>query len=431
MWPQVEKKVSRILHVRRAKLGGVTTDDEFSTTIETGASIHGSVAQGWEPVAEEFRRNFTERDEVGASVSICVDGERVVDLWGGHVAIDGDPWEEDTLVTVFSCTKGAVALAAHLLADRGQLDLDAPVAEYWPEFAVNGKEKAVVSQMLSHSVGVPAIRQRLDAGLCTNWDAMCDALAAEEPWWEPGTRNGYHMLTFGWTAGEFVRRVSGKSLGEFFAEEVAGPAGADFHIGLDDSEHHRVAKVIAHRPPKGAPRSEYTNALLADRKSLQNLAWLNSGGFDPNSPDCWRAEIGGGGGIGNGRSLADIYRSPSLGTFVSADEQNRMNRAVVATGLDATLMIPTRFSEGFMLAMDNRRRPFGDTDSVILGREAYGHVGAGGSIGFADPEAAMSFGYVMNRMGPGMLLNDRGQSLVDAAYRCAGFASDKVGAWRP
>ncbi|MFT7645560.1 MAG: CubicO group peptidase (beta-lactamase class C family) [Candidatus Poriferisodalaceae bacterium] len=412
----------RRLFVRRAKLGRVTTDDEFTVP------VHGSVAPGWEPVAEEFRLNFAQRNEVGASVSITHDGERVVDLWGGHVAVAAErrgtfepgeaTWNEDTMVTVFSCTKGAVALSAHLLADRGELDLDAPVAEYWPEFATNGKEKVVVSQMLSHSAGVPAIREPLERGLCTNWDAMCDALAAEAPWWEPGTRNGYHMLTFGWTAGEFVRRVSGQSLGEFFSAEVAGPAGADFHIGLDEDQHHRVSNVIAHRPPKGAPHSEFTQALLANRDSLQNLAWLNSGGFDANSPACWKGEIGGGGGIGNGRSLADLYASAAQGTFVSSAQERRMNRAAVASGVDATLLVPTRFSEGFMLAMDNRRRPFGDTDSVLIGRDAYGHVGAGGSIGFADPEVSMSFGYAMNRMGPGLLLNERGQSLVDAAYGC-------------
>jgi len=395
------------------------------------APINGTVVAGWEPLADEFRRNFTDRGEVGASLSVTLDGAVVADLWGGHKTRgeDAAPWEEDTLVTVFSSTKGGVALAGHLLADRGQLDMDAPVAQYWPEFATNGKEEVVVSQMFCHSAGVPAIRRQLEPGACTQWDVMCDALAAEEPWWEPGTRNGYHMLTYGWTAGELIRRVSGRSLGQFFEAEVAAPAGADFHIGLDASEHDRIAKVIMYRRSKGEPLSEYTKALLADPESLQNLAWSNDGGFNPNSPECWAAEIGGGGGVSNGRGLAAVYGPAANGTFVGADQIARMGRAFVSTRVDATLLLPSRFSEGFMLSMDNRRNPFGDKDSVIMGRNAFGHVGAGGSLGFADPGAAMSFGYAMNQMGPGLLMNERGQSLVDAAYRCAGYRSNASGFW--
>jgi len=391
--------------------------------------LHGRVAAGWEPVRDAFEANFRERGEVGAAVSVTHDGATVVDLWGGTIDRDGTPWAEDTLVTVFSSTKGGVALAAHLLADRGELDLDAPVAELWPDFASRGKEEVTNKMMLNHTAGVPTFKDPLPEMAAMDWDLMCDRLAAEEPWWEPGTRNGYHMLTFGWTAGELVRQASGRSLGGFFAEEVAAPAGADFYIGLPESEHHRVAKVIPYKAKHGEDFGEFTKALLADRESLQNKAWLNQGGFDPNSPDTWSAEIGGGGGVANARGLAATYRSAALGEFVGEQQARRMSRVSVATERDATLLLPTRFGEGFMLSMDNRRRPFGDTDSAIIGPRAFGHVGAGGSIGFADPDVAMSMGYAMNQMGKGILMNDRGQSLIDAAYRCVGCTSNDSGAW--
>ena len=382
--------------------------------------VRGRVAAGWEPVRDVFEENFRDRGEVGASLCITHDGATVVDLWGGTIDREGTPWGEDTVVTVFSSTKGGVALAAHLLADRGELDLDAPVAELWPEFATRGKEQVTNKIMLNHTAGVPTFRDPLPELAATDWDLMCDRLAAEEPWWEPGTRNGYHMITYGWTAGELIRRTSGRSRGQFFAEEVAGPAGADFHIGLPEVEHHRVARVIPYKARHGEEFGEFTKALLADRESLQNKAWLNQGGFDPNSPTTWSAEIGGGGGVSNARGLAAIYRSAALGEFVGEQQARRMSRVSVATERDATLLVPTRFGEGFMMSMDNRRRPFGDTDSVVIGDRAFGHVGAGGSIGFADPDAAMSLGYAMNKMGKGVLLNDRGQSLIDAAYRCVG-----------
>lgn len=381
-------------------------------------------------MADAFRRCFAELGEVGASVAITHEGDTVVDLWGGTTTPDGDPWQSDTLVTVFSSTKGGVALAAHLLADRGELDLDAPVAEIWPEFAHGAKAELTNSDMLAHTTGVAALREELPAGACTDWDLMCERIAAEEPWWEPGTRNGYHMLTFGWTAGELVRRVSGRSLGEFFRDEIAGPAGADFHIGLPEDQHHRVAPVLEHRRKKGDPLSAFTLALLNDNEGMQAMGWLNQGGFNPNSPACWSAEIGGAGGCANGRGLALAYRAAALGELVGDDQLVRMATAVSATKTDAMLLLPTRFSEGFMLSMDNTRRPHGDRDSVVIGRAAFGHVGAGGSIGMADPEHGLSIGYAMNQMGPGLLLNERGQSLVDAAYHCAGATSREGGAWR-
>ncbi len=392
--------------------------ESVSTPLVEGP-ITGHCDERFEQVRAEFERNFVARGEHGASVHVTVGGQRVVDLWGGVKDGDGSPWDQDTIVVVFSCTKGATAACAHLLADRGFLDLDALVGDYWPEFAVNGKEKATVRMMLNHSVGVPALRERLADGVCRDWDHMVEAIAAAEPWWDPGTRNGYHMLTFGWTVGELVRRVSGKSLGQFFAEEIAEPFDADFWIGLPEEHEHRAAPVFQPKPNL-EEMSYFARVVIDQPGSLQRLALLNTGGFDPNSPSVRRAEIGGAGGLTNGRGLARFYTPLATGggEVFSEDAISKMSDVSVATDQDATLLLPTRFSLGFMKSMDNRRRVDGDRDSVVLGRSAFGHVGAGGSIGFADPENKLAFGYAMNNMGPGILLNSRGQALVDAVYAC-------------
>ena len=392
--------------------------------------VSGFCDERFAEVQAQFERNFTQRGEVGACVALTVDGEPVVDLWAGTRDRDGTPWGEDTITTVFSCTKGAVALCAHLLVDRGQLDLDAPVADYWPEFATGSKERATVAMMLNHSVGVPAFRDRLPDGAYADWDLMVGALEAEEPWWEPGTRNGYHMMSFGWTVGELVRRVSGRSLGTFFAEELAGPLGAEFHIGVGPDDEPKVASVIPARPDPDE-MTEFTRVVVEQPGSLQRQALMNSGGFDPNDWTYRRAEIGGGGGIANARGLAALYAPLAAGGggLYSPAAVARMGEVSVATGCDATLLLPSRFALGFMKSMDNRRRPFGDRDSVVLSSTAFGHVGAGGSIGFADPARGLSFGYAMNRMGPGILLNERGQALVDATYRALGCSDDRAGVW--
>jgi CubicO group peptidase (beta-lactamase class C family) len=397
---------------------------------------NGTCLPDFADVRREFERNFSERGEVGASVCVTVDGERVVDLWAGSAETEAgsQPWNADTLVTVFSCSKGMTALCAHVLAARGKLDLDAPVGEYWPQFAAGGgggKQQATVRMMLDHSVGVPAWREKLPDGSAYDWDYMVERLEAEAPFWEPGTRHGYHMLSFGWTVGELVRRVAGCSLGTFLRQEIAGPYDADVWLGLPEGEQHRVARVIPFVPDPKNP-SAFTAAIRADRTSLSALALLNQGGFNPNSRKAHRAEIGGAGGLATARGLAAMYRPLALGgeDLVDADSLSRMGEVAVATESDATLLTGSRFSLGFMKSMDNRRRRTGDRDSAILSSAAFGHVGAGGSIGFADPSCRMSFGYTMNRMGPGILLNDRSQPLVDATYRSLGFVSDQSGVWR-
>ncbi len=401
-------------------------------------AVQGTCDPKFQEVRQEFERNFQERGEVGASVCVTVQGQTVVDLWGGQAnAGSNTPWKEDTVSVVFSSTKGATALCAHILASRGQLDLDAPVATYWPEFAQSGKENIPVKMLLSHQAGLPAVRETLPDGAYADWDLIVNALAKEEPFWEPGTRNGYHALTFGWLVGEVVRRVSGKSLGTFFKDEVAGPLGLDFWIGLPEDKESQVAPMIAAEPN---PESPFFRE-IATPGSMQSIVLLNMGGYMGAEPQfdtraAHAAEIGGAGGITNGRGLAGMYEPLALGgkkdsvELVNPETLARMGRVASSTGKDAVLVMPTRFALGYMKTMDNRKEPAGVQDSVLVSEAAFGHVGAGGSFGFADPPAAMSFGYTMNRMGPGAALNDRGQNLVDAVYRALGYQSNASGAWK-
>ena len=363
----------------------------------------------WQPVVDAFDRNFAERDEGGASLCITHEGRTVVDVWGGT-------FEKDTISIVHSCTKGATALCAHVLASRGLLDVEAPVAEYWPEFATRGKEHATVRMMLDHSVGVPAFRRDIERGELNDWDRVVQLLEEEEPFWEPGTRNGYHMINFGWTVGELVRRVSGRSLGTFFREEIAEPLGIDFWIGLPEELETRVHPLTPYARQSGEPLGAFAMKLLSDPQSVPARAMQNVMTTNMNGRDFHAAEIGGGGGITNGRGLAGMYTPLAIddGRLVDHETLERMRRVSVATNCDATLQLASRFALGFMVSMDNRAKA--EKDSVILGEHAFGHVGAGGSIGFADVEHGMAFGYSMDRMGAGILLNERGQSLVDAAY---------------
>jgi CubicO group peptidase (beta-lactamase class C family) len=402
-------------------------------------TLNGKVTGTCDPrfsgVLDAFLENFAVRDELGASVCVTVQGKVVADLWGGLRAPGGEPWEADTLCVVYSSTKGASATCAHMAADRGLLDLDAPVTQYWPEFGQAGKASARVSMMLDHSVGVPAVREPLPKGSVYDYDYMCGRLAAEAPFWPPGTRNGYHGLTSAWTVGEMVRRSTGKRLGRFFAEEVAGPLELDFWIGLPEEQEPRVAPMVPYPPDDKARNSRIAIAMREDPMSPTGRFMLNGGGFEPNTRAGHAAEIGSGNGVTNARGLAGLYAPLANGgeaaglRLVGPDALTRMARVSVATHDDATLRIPTRFSLGFMKSMDNRALTNADDCSVLMAESAFGHVGAGGSIGFADPEAKMSFGYAMNRMGAGILLNDRGQSLVDAAYCALGYRSNAGGAW--
>jgi CubicO group peptidase (beta-lactamase class C family) len=401
----------------------------------------GTCRKGYERVAETFARNFAEHGEVGASVCLKVGGETVVDLWGGVADPRTQaPWKKDTVSIVFSCTKGATALCAHMLASRGKLDLDAPVIELWPEFGRHGKERVTTAMMLDHSAGVPALRERVKDDGPYDWTYMTERLAAEEPFWVPGTRNGYHGLTFGWTVGEMVRRASGKSLGAFFRDEVARPLGIDFWIGTPEEIEPRIAPVMPFPVKAEDARTPFLIDLKSDKKSIPFLFYMNTGAWragGANSRAGHAAEIGAANGITNARGLAGMYAplSQGGGKLVDAKTLCRMAEVSMATHDDATLRLPTRFAPGFMKSMDNRKRSLAATmwdaesDSVILSSAAFGHVGAGGSLGFADPAAGFSFGYTMNQMGPGLLMNGRGQRLADAAYLSMGFKNKDGGVW--
>ena len=422
--------------------GGKTKDmpqtDAIDQSIPQGR-LQGFCVPEFQPVLDAFATNFAERGEFGASVSLSVEGRKVVDLWGGKAEGDKD-WSKDTVSIVFSCTKGATAICAHVLKSRGLLDYDAPVAKYWPEYARHGKVDTTVRMFLDHSAGMAALRAPVRKDGTYDWNYMIERLQEEEPFWEPGTRNGYHGLTFGWTVGEIVRRVSGKSLGAFFRDEVAGPLGLDFWIGLPEEHESRVAPMIRHVWPSDVALPPFLEAVVKDKSSLPHLFLMNTGGFMPSGANTragHAAEIGAANGISNGRGLCGLYEplANGGGTLVDGETLAEMGRVSMATHFDATLCIPTRFSLGFMKSMDNRKRSLGatlipGTDSVIMGDQAFGHVGAGGSLGFADPECGLSFGYSMNQMGAGLLLNPRGQALVDAAYRCLGYRSSDSGVWR-
>lgn len=405
--------------------------------------VHGTCESQFDEVLAEFERNFAQRGEVGASVHVTVDGQSVVDLWGGVADPEIDkPWTEDTVTHVWSCTKGATALCAHLLAARGELDLNAPVATYWPEFGAAGKQHVLVRHLLSHQAGLPALRETLPKGAFYDWDHMVGALAATEPFWTPGTQHGYHGLTFGFLVGEVIRRVSGTGLGEFFQREIADPLELDFWLGLPEEIEDRVAPNL---PPDlvaaGANLPSLYKAAMTDPQSVSGLMVHNSGGYmvpgESDTREAHAAVMGAVGGITGARGLAGMYRPVALdGSFgpvrLFPPGYLPVLGAVASAAQDAVILAPTRFGLGFIKSVDNHYLAGGDADGVILSEDAFGHSGIGGSLGFADPRAKISFGYAMNQQGTSVGINDRGQSLVDAVYRAVGHHRSHDGSvWYP
>ncbi|GAA3655882.1 serine hydrolase domain-containing protein [Lentzea roselyniae] len=403
-------------------------------------SIQGTCAPQFAEVRAEFERNFAERGEVGASVHVTLDGAPVVDLWGGVAdPITGRLWSEDTIVHVWSCTKAATALCAHVLASRGALDLNAPVTRYWPEYGAEGKGTTLVRHVLSHQAGLPALTEWLPGGAFYDWDLVTAKLAAQKPLWDPGTKHGYHGLTFGFLVGEIVRRVTGLSLGQFFEKEVSGPLGLDFWMGLPEDLEPHVAHTIPVDPTQpGILLPSLFITALTQPESVPGLMLLNNGGYmapgESDSRAAHAAEMGAIGGISNARGLAGLYRPLALGgeyngvRLVEPEQIPQMSNVAVA-GLDAVVGVPSRFGLGFQKATDNAHLPPNDREGLLVSEEAFGHNGMGGSLGFADPRARVSFGYAMNRQGPGLGANERGQSLVDAVYRALGYRRTGGGTW--
>jgi len=380
--------------------------------------IDGSCDPKFRKVREAFEENFRSRNEVGAAVSVTIDGAPVVDLWGGLADKDtGRAWTRDTIANVYSTTKGLAAICAHRLADQGKLDFDAPVAKYWPEFAQNGKGKIPVKWLLSHRAGVPAVRKPLPSEALFQWDTMCAALAEQEPWWEPGAKHGYHAITYGWLVGEVIRRVTGKTPGTYFREELARPLDLDAHIGLAASEDSRVATILQPPPPPpGVPN--IFEEIVRNPESITAKAIANPPAMTPGLVNTreWRAaELPAVNGHTNARSLARIYGALARGGEV--DRYRVMSADAIARcyqeqsyGPDEVLGLPTRVSLGFMLSQPG----------AMLGPNprSFGHPGAGGSLGFADPDRKVGFGYVMNQMGSGILVDERATALIDAVYAC-------------
>ncbi|WP_030454680.1 serine hydrolase domain-containing protein [Herbidospora cretacea] len=347
----------------------------------------GTTAPGFEPVQDAFADNFEHHDEIGAAVCVYVDGKKVVDLWGGVADPQTErPWTEDTLQVVFSTTKAITAACALHLVDRGLLDLDAPVADYWPEF---GKPEIPVRWLLTHQAGLAALDKPVTPAEAVAWEPVVAALAAQRPLWKPGTESGYHAHTFGWLVGEVVRRVSGRTLGTYLREEIAVPLGLDFWIGLPPAEHHRVARIVSPTidlsiDPATLPeavRPYFDPTSLTMRASMAVTPFLNH-----NDPVELAAEFPSSNGCGTARGLAGFYAALLDGRILSP-ELLSMATSEQVSGVDKVLRVPVRVGLGFGLP---------NPDEFWYDPTAFGFPGYGGSLGFADPSRGLAFGYVMN-----------------------------------
>ncbi|QEV21346.1 serine hydrolase domain-containing protein [Streptomyces alboniger] len=382
--------------------------------------VHGSCAPGFERVREEFKRNFAERGDLGA-VAATVDGTFVVDLWGGDADRTGTrPWRSDTLVNVYSTTKGMTALCAHLLVERGELDLDAPVARYWPRFAAAGKADIPVRWLLSHRSGLIAPREPLGPGAVYDWEKVTGALADTAPWWRPGTAQGYHAVTFGFLVGELVRRVSGVSLGAFLRSEVTGPLDADVFVGTPESEQGRCADMA---PPLGGSRRALGGAPappvggLDDHPSAPaTLAFDYLPLGDVNGAAYRGAEIPAANGHATARGLAAVYGALAGGGLLAAGTVERL-RTPEGGGdePDLVLRVVTPLADRWPWGLGYMLNQYGQAGP---NPRAFGHGGLGGSYAFADPENRVSYAYTMNRVGAGTSGEDlRSIHLVGALYR--------------
>lgn len=383
----------------------------------TDTPIGGWTEPQFDAVREAFAANFAEHGEVGAAVAVYLNGEPVVDLWGGWYDADHErEWDRNTLVNVFSTTKGLAAFCAHRLAEQGLLDFDAPVAQYWPEFAQAGKGDIPVRWLMSHRAGMAAVRRPLATEDMYDWDTMCEALAEQEPWWTPGEQHGYHALTYGWLVGEVVRRIDGRSIGNYWREEFAAPLGLDAHIGTGPEFDGRISTLMDAPPDPNAPD---LIELFGGPDTVGAAAFSNPPIAGPDEQNItssrgWRAaEIPAANGQATARSLARVYGAAANGGEIDGIHvinPDTLDNALVeqSQGADAVLQIETRFGLGWMLTSDFM--PLGPNP------RSFGHPGAGGSLGYADPDANIGFGYTMNQMQQNLSGDPRVNGLIDALY---------------
>jgi CubicO group peptidase (beta-lactamase class C family) len=376
--------------------------------------LQGTFDVRFERVAEAFSENFKSHGDVGAACTVLIDGRPVVDLWGGFAEKDTTRWARDTIVIAYSCTKGATAVCANKLIEEGRLDPAAPIAEYWPEFAANGKGSIIVEWALSHRAGLAAVDGDLTLDDVAAWDPVVAAIAAQAPNWEPGSKHGYHTRSYGWIVGEIIRRVTGLSPGRYFAQEVAAPLGLDFCIGLPEELEPRVARMY---PEELEPDAQaFMDAVLSDQSTFMGRVMSGPSGLF-RYDDMWNtrrlrgAEMPSSNGHGDARSLARMYAAcigEVDGVRLLSDETVRRATRVLSDGPDCVIGQPLTIGLGFMLAPTFPPGP---------GPRSFGHAGAGGSLAFADPDRGLTFAYVMNQMKLSVAEQDpRAQRLVAATY---------------
>jgi CubicO group peptidase (beta-lactamase class C family) len=378
------------------------------------AIVNGDCDPRFEPVRDAFRAGFADGLELGASLAIEIDGQVVVDLWGGFAdAARQQPWTRDTIACVFSCTKGLAAIALLMLVERGTVDLDEPVAKYWPEFAANDKASIPVRMLLTHEAGLSAISRPMPFGSLSDWNAMTDALAHQVPWWEPGTAHGYHGVTFGHLVGEVARRADGRTLGRILADDVCAPLGVDCFLGLPASEDGRTAEMMVDLPEGATTFFSHWKPDALGPKSFGNPPDCNV--IEHTNTRPFRAaEIPAANAHTNARGLARVYAALGAGTVLAPTLVAEAGRAHV-DGPDVVMELPTRFGLGFEITAPDAEFSFGP------GPRTFGHNGSGGSLGVLDPDASISFGYVMNRMEWRERRDDRRWfPIFDALYGCLG-----------
>lgn len=368
----------------------------------------------FQAVREAFGENAASRGELGAAVAVIVEGELVVDLWCGWADSERSrPWRQDTLVNVFSVGKALAGLCVLTLVSRGLLDLEEPVSRCWPQFAVAGKQDVTVREMLSHRAGLPAIGRELPEGALYDWDLVVGALAEQEPWWTPGSGHGYHVHTFGFLLGELVRRIADEPIGTFLRREIAGPFGAELSFGLARRNRARRAEYLFDHSLVSS--SERSRRSPVDER-LRERAYLNppgATGIGTVNTAAWQdAELPSANLHADARGIARVYADLARDAPSIIDgEVLREATAEAAAGDDLVLGRPSRFGLGFQLTQPER--PLGPNAA------SFGHFGAGGSLGFADPQAHLGFAYVMNRGGP-QWQDPRNSALVEAVYRALG-----------